>query len=115
MFGPVRSTEELTRIVALAEDFNDEFDSRPVLKLSGTDSFLGESTIDLDVRAVVLGESNHVILHDGESYREGSTVADHYVVKTITDHYMILEKATQLTDDGAAHRPDVVYFLFEGA
>ena len=115
LFGPVRSTEELTRIVELAEDFNDEFDSRPMLKLSGTDSFLGESTIDLDVRAVVLGGSNHVILHDGESYREGSTVADHYVVKTITDRYMILEKATQLTDDGAAHRPDVVFFIFEGA
>ena len=114
LFGPVRTAEELTRIVELAEDFNEEFDSRPVLKLSGTDSFLGESTIDLDVRAVVLGESNHVILHDGESYREGSAVADHYVVKTITERYMILEKTTRLTDDGAADRPDVVYFIFEG-
>ena len=118
LFGPVRTAEELTRIVELAKDFNEKFDSRPMLKLSGTDSFLGESTIDLDVRAVVLGESNHVILHDGESYREGSAVsdqADHYVVKTITERYMILEKAARLTDDGAADRPDVVYFIFEGA
>ena len=115
LFGPVRKAEELNRIIEMAEDFNEEFDSRPMLKLSGTDSFLGESTIDLDVRAVVLGASNHVILHDGESYREGSAVADHYVVKTITERYMILEKATQLTDDGAAHRPDVVFFIFEGA
>ena len=114
LFGPVRTAEELTRIVELAEDFNEEFDSRPMLKLSGTASFLGESTIDLDVRAVVLGESIHVILHDGESYREGSAVADHYVVKTITERYMVLEKTTRLTDDGAAHRPDVVYFIFEG-
>lgn len=114
LFGPVRSTEELTRLVELAEDFNEEFDSRPMLKLSGADSFLGESTIDLDVRAVVLGGSNHVILHDGESYREGSTVADHYVVKTITERYMVLEKTTRLTDDGATYRPDVVYFIFEG-
>ena len=115
LFGPVRTAEELARIVELAEDFNEEFDSRPMLKLSGTDSFLGESTIDIDVRAVVLGESNHVILHDGESYREGSTVADRYVVKTITERYMILERTTQLTDDGAAYRPDVAYFIFEGA
>ena len=114
LFGPVRTAEELIRIVELAEDFNEEFDSRPKLNLSGTDSFLGESTIDLDVRAVVLGESIHVILHDGESYREGSTLADHYVVKTITERYMILEKTTRLTDDGDTYRPDVAYFLFDG-
>ena len=113
LFGPVRTEEELARIVKLADDFNEEFDSRPMLRLSGTNSFLGESTIDLDVRAVVLGERNHVILHDGESYRAGSTVADHYVVKTITERYMILDKTTQLTDDGATYRPDVVYFIFE--
>ena len=115
LFGPVRTAEELTRIVELADDFNEEFDSRPVLKLSGTDTFLGESTIDLDVRAVVLGESNHVILHDGESYRAGSRVADRYVVKTITERYMILEKSTQLTGDGTADGPDVAYFIFSGA
>ena len=115
LFGPVRTAEDLTRIVELADDFNEEFDSRPMLKLSGTDSFLGESTIDLDVRAVVLGESNHVILHDGESYRAGSKVADRYVVKTITERYMILEKTTQLTGDGTTGGPDIVYFIFSGA
>ena len=115
LFGPVRTESELGRIVELVEDFNDEFDSRPMLKLSGTDSFLGESTIDLDVRAVVLGESNHVILHDGESYRAGSRVADRYVVKTITERYMILEKTTQLNDDGTTGGPDIVYFIFSGA
>ena len=115
LFGPVRTAEDLTRIVKLADDFNEEFDSRPMLRLSGTDSFLGESTIDLDVRAVVLGESIHVILHDGESYRAGSRVADRYVVKTITDRYMILEKSTQLTDDSTTGGPDVAYFIFDGA
>ena len=114
LFGPVRTEEEFARIVELADDFNEEFDSRPMLRLSGTNSFLGESTIDLDVRALVLGERNHVILHDGESYRAGSTIADHYAVRTITERYMILEKTTQLTDDGATYRPDVVYFLFDG-
>ena len=115
LFGPVHTAEDLNRIVKLAEDFNDEFDSRPLLTLSGTHSFLGESTIDLDVRAVVLGESVHVILHDGESYRAGSRVANHYVVKTITERYMILEKTTQLTDDSASAGPDVAYFIFDGA
>ena len=115
LFGPVRTAVELGRIVKLADDFNDEFDSRPLLRLSGTDSFLGESTIDLDVRAVVLGDSIHVILHDGEGYRAGSKVADHYVVKTITERYMILEKTTQLTEDSATGGPHVAYFIFDGA
>ena len=114
LFGPVRTASELNRIVKLAKDFNDEFDSRPMLRLSGTDSFLGESTIDLDVRAVVLGDSIHVILHDGESYRAGSRVSNRYVVKTITERYMILERTTQLTDD-ATDGPAVAYFIFDGA
>ena len=114
LFGPVREASELDRISELAEDFNEEFDSRPMLKLSGTDSFLGESTIDLDVRAVVLGDGIHVILHDGESYRAGSRVSDRYVLKTITERYMILERTTQLTDDGTAGGPDVAYFIFAG-
>ena len=113
LFGPVRTAEELSQVVKLADDFNDEFDSRPLLRLSGTDSFLGESTIDLEVRAVVLGDSTHVILHDGESYHVGSKVADHYVVKTITERYMVLEKTTQLTGDRAAGGPDVAYFIFD--
>ena len=113
LFGPVRTAEDLSRISRLAGDYNDEFDSRPLLKLSGTDSFLGESTIDLDVRAVVLGESVHVVMHDGESYREGSQVGDHYVVKTITERYMILERVAQIVDDGTAEGPDVAYFIFD--
>ena len=115
LFGPIRAAEDLARIINLANDFNDEFDSRPMLRVAGTDTFLGESTIDLDVRALVLGESVHVVLHDGESYRAGSKVADHYVVKTITERYMILEKAKQVLDDGATEGPDVAYFIFDGA
>ena len=112
LFGPVRTKEELDRIVRLADDFNDEFDSRPRLSLSGTESLLGESTIELDVRAVVLGESIHVVLHDGESYRAGSVVADHYVVRTITERYMILEKAKRMVGDRAVDGPEVAYFIF---
>ena len=113
LFGPVHTADELARIVELVDRFNDEFDSRPMLKLSGTDSFLGESTINLDIRAVVLGESVHVVLHDGESYREGSKVEGRYIVKTITDRYMILEKAKQLIDDTVTDGPDVAYFIFD--
>ena len=114
LFGPVGTASELNRIVELVRNFNDEFDSRPMLKLSGTDSFLGESTIDLDVRAVVLGDDVHVILHDGKSYHTGSRISNHYVVKTITERYMILERTTRLTDDATAGTPDVAYFLFAG-
>ena len=114
LFGPVRTAEELTRIVELADDFNEEFDSRPMLKLSGTESFLGESTIDLDVRAVVLGENNHVILHDGESYRAGIEGRGPLCREDHHRRYMILEKTTQLTDDGTTGGPDIAYFIFAG-
>lgn len=113
LFGPLRSAEELPKVVDLVKDFNGEFDSRPLLRLEGTDSFLGVSTIDLDVRAVVLGESIHVILQDGASYRAGSRIADDYVVKTITEQYMILERPPGLAEAGEAGEQDLAYLIFE--
>ena len=113
LFGPVRSKEELTGIVGLAKDFNTEFDSRPRLTLEGTDSFLGVSTIDLDIRAVVLGDSIHVITHGGETHEEGSKIDDDYVIDTITEHHMILEKTGKLAGAGDADGPDFAYFIFE--
>ncbi|MCY4495983.1 MAG: type III secretion system inner membrane ring subunit SctD [Rhodospirillaceae bacterium] len=113
LFGPVRSKQELTGIVGLAKDFNAEFDSRPRLTLEGTDSFLGVSTIDLDIRAVVLGESIHVITHGGETHAEGSKIDDDYVIDTITEHYMILEKTGEFAGAGDADGPDFAYFIFE--
>ena len=113
LFGPVGKAEELARIEEMVNGFNDEFGSRPTLALSGSDTFLGESTIDLDVRAVVLGDSVHVVLHDGESYRVGSRVLDHYVVKAITERYMVLEKARHLSGDADHPGPDIAYFIFD--
>ena len=113
LFGPVHSEDELSRLHLLAQDFNDEFDSRPSLTLSGTTSFVGESTIDLDVRAAVLGERNHIVLHDGESYSEGSKVPGDYVIKTITRQYVILEGTEHLTQDAATVETDIAYFIFE--
>ena len=115
LFGPVRSHEELGRIRKLAEDFNAEFDSRPLLRLEGTDSFLGVSTIEFDVRAVVLGERIHVIAQDGSSYGERSRVPGGYVVKAITEHYMILERPVGLDESGAAGGSGIAYVIFDGA
>lgn len=113
LFGPVASQGDLSRIEALAERFNDEFDSRPRLALAGTDSFLGESTIDLDVRAVVLGEDVHVVLHDGSSVGAGSEIADGYVIRTVTPSYMILEQPHHRIPDGTTPVPTVAFFIFE--
>ena len=113
LFGPVHSEDELSRLHLLARDFNDEFDSRPSLTLSGTASFVGESTIDLDVRAVVFGERNHVVLHDGESYAEGSKVPGDYVIRTITGQYVILERTEHLEEDAATADAEIAYFIFE--
>ena len=113
LFGPVGSEDDLSRIEALAERFNDEFDSRPRLALSGTDSFLGESTIDLDVRAVVLGEDVHVVLHDGTSVGAGSEIADGYVISTVTPSYMILERPDHRIPDGTTAASRVAFFVFD--
>ena len=115
LFGPVRSAEELARIRKLAGDFNAEFDARPPLRLDGTDSFLGVSTIDFDVRAVVLGERLHVIAQDGASYAEGSRIAGGYVVKTITERYMILERPVKVDEPDVAGDSGIAYVVFDGA
>ena len=115
LFGPVRSGEELARIRGLVEDFNAEFDSRPLLRLDGTDSFLGVSTVDFDVRAVVLGERIHVIAQDGASYAEGSKIPGGYVVRTITERYMILEKPVEISQAEEAESPGLAYVIFDGA
>ena len=113
LFGPVASTDELSAIRELVERYNEEFESRPELVLSGTDSFLGESTIDLDVRAVVLGENVHVVLHDGASYGHGSKVAEGHVIRHITPRYMILERAEHELADSSSD-PQVAFLIFQG-
>ena len=116
LFGPVKSGEQLSEIRHLAGDFNTAFDSRPALKLSGTESFLGESTIELDVRAVVLGDDPHVVLHDGERYGQGTRVDGTHVIAAITENYMILElpDSTVVGEPGeASDTSDVAYFIFD--
>ena len=113
LFGPVDSGEQLSEIGRLADAFNAAFDSRPALELSGTESFLGESTLELDVRAVVLGEDPHVVLHDGERYGKGSRVEGAYVIGTITERYIILELPDGTHADEAGQTADVAYFIFD--
>ena len=114
LFGPVRSGGELARIRRLADDFNAEFDSRPPLRLDGTDSFLGVSTVDFDVRAVVLGQRIHVIAQDGASYGEGSKVPGDFVVRTITERYMILERPAKIGQAEEAEDSGLAYVIFDG-
>ena len=113
LFGPVQSAEELSEINRIVEAFNTEFEYRPPLRLSGTETFLGESTIELDVRAVVLGEDPHVVLHDGERYGQGSRIAGSYVVATLTERYMILEAAGTVVGRNSTGAPEVAYFVFD--
>ncbi|MCY3622460.1 MAG: type III secretion system inner membrane ring subunit SctD [Gammaproteobacteria bacterium] len=112
LFGPIDSSAELSRIKALADAFNAEFDGRPKLELKGSDVLLGESTVKIAVRAVVLGDNAHVVLHDGTSAGVGAKVGSEHVIDEITPRYMILRRSeTRLSDAGRG--PDSDYFIFE--
>ena len=113
LFGPVDSAEQLSDIKHLADTFNAAFDSRPALRLNGTESFLGESTIELDVRAVVLGDDPHVVLHDGERYGRGAKVEGGYVIAVIAERHMILELPDSTVAGEASEATDVAYFIFD--
>ena len=115
LFGPVGSHEELSRIRKLVGAFNAEFDSRPRLRLEGTDAFLGVSTLDFDARAVVLGKRIHVIAQDGTSYEKGSKLPGGYVVRTITEHYMILEKPVAVGQVEESEHSGLAYVIFDGS
>ena len=113
LFGDIGSAEELARVNALVASFNDEFGSRPRLEVTGTDTLLGESTIALEIRAVVGGDDVHVILHDGTRVSPGSEV-DGYEVDALTERYMIL-KRTPRGPAAPARGEDVAYFVFADA
>lgn len=66
------------------------------------------------MRAVVLGEHVHVIAQDGASYGEGSRVPGDFVVRTITEHYMILEKPAKISQAEEAEGPGLAYVIFDG-
>ena len=109
LFGVIESAEELARVNTLVASFNAEFASRPRLEVKGTDSLLGESTIDLEIRAVVGGDEVHVILHDGTRVVPGSEV-EGYEVDTLTERYMILKRTVRGPAD-PTRRDDVAYFV----
>ena len=112
LFGPIHSSAELSRIKALADAFNADFGGKPRIELKGSDVLLGESTVTVAVRAVVLGDDTHVVLHDGTTAGVGAKVGGGHVIDEITPRYMILRRSeTRLSDTSSA--PDYDYFIFE--
>ena len=113
--GPAqaRAPERNDVFIELTRNFNEEFESRPMLRLTGNDRYLGQSTIELDIRAVVLGDRVHVVMHDGESYAEGSTLDNGYRIKRIDQNYILLEKPHPLaTQEGSEDATTLAYFIF---
>ena len=96
LFGPLPAGGRKGELIELTNQFNEEFDYRPPLILTGNDTFLGESTMELDIRAVVLGDRERVVMRDGESYAEGMTIDNGYRIKMIEPEFIILEKPQRL-------------------
>lgn len=111
LFGPCPDSAKMAELTELTKRFNEEFNARPRLRLTGNERFLGESTIDLDIRAVVLGDREHVVLHDGKSYAEGSTIDNGYRIQTIEPEFIVLEKPRTLVTRENGERPDIAYYV----
>ena len=112
LIGGIAGDETLKAVQIVANNFNAEFSKRPRVVLKGSSNFLGQSTLDLDVRAVILGDRIHVILNDGKKYAEGARVKKHYLVKKIEDRYMILERAADISGKTAEGMPQTAYVVF---
>ena len=113
LYGPAPLNGKMADLIELTKNFNEEFESRPMLRLTGNDRYLGQSTIELDIRAVVLGDRVHVVMHDGESYAEGSTLDNGYRIKRIDQNYILLEKPHPLaTQEGSEDATTLAYFIF---
>ena len=112
LFGPFPKSARMAQLIELSKRFNAEFDSRPRLTLTGNDRFLGQSNIELDIRTVILGDREHIVLHDGKSYTEGSTIENGYRIKTIEPEFIILEKPRTLVAQVDDERSNLAYFIF---
>lgn len=111
LFGVAPTGDKMQELIELAREVNEQFDSRPLLRLSGNDRFLGESTMKLNIRAVVLGDNKHVVMHDGERLTEGSTVENGYRLKMIEEDFIILEKSRQPASRAEGEDPALAYFI----
>jgi len=97
LFGPAPNAQEMVRLKAMVDEFNREFNSRPTLKLPGTSTFLGKSTIELEYRALVLGEDNHqLITRNGEARSVGDTIMGNWTIWDIDPRYIILQQASEI-------------------
>ncbi len=97
LFGPAPDSNEMARLKMLVDEFNHEFNSRPTLRLPGTSTFLGKSTIELEYRALVLGEDRHqLITRNGEARSIGDTIMGNWTIWDIDPRYVILEQASEI-------------------
>ncbi|MCZ0943173.1 MAG: FHA domain-containing protein [Gammaproteobacteria bacterium] len=97
LFGPAPNPQEMARLKVLVDEFNHEFNSRPFLRLPGTSTFLGKSTIELEYRALVLGDDrNQLITRKGEARTVGDTIMGNWTIWDIDPRYVILEQASEI-------------------
>ena len=111
LFGPCPDSAKMAELIELTKRFNEEFNSRPRLRLTGGERFLGESTIDLDIRAVILGDRERVVLQDGKSYAEGSTIDNGYRIHTIEPEFIVLEKPRTMAARDNEEAPTIAYYI----
>ncbi len=97
LFGPAPDLQEMVRLRVMVDEFNREFNSRPTLRLPGTSTFLGKSTIELEYRALVLGEDSHqLITRNGEARSVGDIVMGNWSIWDIDPRYVILQQASEV-------------------
>lgn len=113
LFGPAPKGKKMRELVDLVREINESFARRPELRLSGDDRFLGESTIELDIRAVLLGDNKHVVMRNGDRFAEGSILKDDYRLKLIEENFIVLEKHPLLEPDADDQEPAYAYYILK--
>ena len=83
------------RLTAVIKMFNQKFASRPPLTTPKY-SAPSDTSLKLDIRGISFGDTPHIIMGNKQRYGEGSRLENGYVIKSITQEYILLQKGGKI-------------------
>ena len=81
------------RLTEVIKTFNQQFASRPLLTTPKEDPRPEASSLKLDIRGITFGDAPHITMSNNKRHSEGSRLENGYVIKSITQEYILLQKS----------------------